>query len=356
MPKLTFCIFCSKRCVAMASSLRLAKRRKGCIFVVFVEAKVAMEIGRRKFAQGLCKFGVGRQCEYLCTVNIIAMYNNPNIISADDVQMYQTHGDHIAAVMDTETFIKEYLQKILSESKLVSKVSTDVFLESEEPYVTDVFSLLYGNEDMGISALIATDKAKTSNQFVSAYPVFFGKKLRVKVNTVWVWSNRMEATVECSFKDFTFSFFATDYSANKDAYVPGKEIDIKVGALGLRVEEAAHGFSFEGQQAVDWLAKIGEKPDYDEQGEVVPVKFSTEEMVAFFPLNEKCPEEPEFQSPAGDVSERHFLSQDFWETEIYICRQEFDCKVPLMFRKDMLPGLKPGMPLRGYLWIVGRIY
>ena len=308
-----------------------------------------------KFAQGLCEFGRQRRRGYLCIINNNDMYNNPNIISADDVQMYQTHGDHIEAVMDTESFIKDFLQQILSESKLSGKVQTDVALEDPEPYQTDVFSLQFGEPDLGFAAIIATDKSRTSNQFVSTYPVFFGKTLKAKVETVWIWSNRMEATVRCRYRSFSFSFFATDYFLHKDDYIPGKEIEIKLGAWGLRVEEADHGFSFEGQQAIDFLAKTGEKPDYDDQGNVIPVKFSTENLVAFFDLNEKCPDEPEFQSPAGTMRERSLLGIDFWETDIFIHRDHFDVKVPILFRKDMLPVAKDGMPLRGYMWIVGKI-
>lgn len=282
------------------------------------------------------------------------MYNNPNIISAEDVQMYQTHGDHIEAVMDTESFIKDFLQQILGESKLSGKANTDVILEYPEPYHTDVFSLQYGEPDLGFTAIIATDKAKTSNQFVSAFPVFYGSALRVKVETVWVWSNRMEATVRCRYRSFSFSFFATDYFMHKSDYIPGNEIEIQVGAWGLRVEEADHGFSFEGQQAIDFLAKTGEKPDYDDQGNIIPVKFSTENLVAFFDINEKCPEEPEFQSPAGEMRHRDLLGVDLLETDIFIHREHFDVKIPILFRKDMLTEAKEGMPLRGYMWIVGK--
>ena len=283
------------------------------------------------------------------------MYNNPNIISADDVQMYQTHGDHIEAVMDTEIFIKYHLQRILSESKLVNKVHTEVNLEADQPYMTDVFSLQYGDGRLGFMALIATDKAHTSNQFVSAYPIYFGMKIRVRIETVWVWSSLLEATVQCNFRGFRFSFFATDYYMHKSEYIPGREMEVELAAWGLRVEEADHGFSFEGQKAVDWLAKTGEKPPYDEAGNVIPIHFSTEDMVAFFPINEKCPEEPEFQSPAGAIRERTLLGVEFWETDVFIHRDEYMLKLPLLFRKDMIPDAKAGMPLRGYMWIVGKI-
>ena len=283
------------------------------------------------------------------------MYNNPNIISADEAKMYQTHGDHIEVVVDTELFIRDYLQRIIAESKLVDKIQTDVKLEDPEAYITNVFSLLYGESNLGFIALIATDKAKTSNQFVSAYPVYLGKRIHVKVEKVWVWSNLIEATIECSIKHFQFSFFATDYYRHKHDYVPGKEIDINIGAWGLRIEEADRGFTFEGQQAIDFLAKTGETPNYDENGDVIPVRFNTENLVAFFPLNEQCPEEPEFQSPASEIREKSLLGESFWETDIFIHRDYFDVKIPLLFKKEMVPDAKAGMPLRGFMWLVGAI-
>lgn len=283
------------------------------------------------------------------------MYNNPNIISADDVQMYQTHGDHIATVMDTESFIKDYLQEILSGSKLENKAHTDVKLETAEPYETDVFSLNYGDDNLGFTALIATDKTHTSNQFVSTYPVFFGKKLRVRIDNVWVWSNRIEATVKCTIKDLSFSFFAADYFMNKDAYIPGNEIEINVGAWGMRVEEAEHGFYYKGQQAIDFYDRIGDTPEFDENGDVIPVKINTEKLIYFFSISEKCPEEPEFRSPAGTIRERSLLGVDFWQTDIFIIRHDYDFHIPLLFRKEMVPALNEGMPLKGFIWIVGKI-
>ena len=100
-----------------------------------------------KFAQALCEFARPDGMVYLCVRNSNDMKYTQNIIPADSVQMYQTHGDHIEAVMDTETFIKDYLQRMLSESKLVKKVRTEVDLEAKEPYTTDVFSLLYGDHE-----------------------------------------------------------------------------------------------------------------------------------------------------------------------------------------------------------------
>ena len=300
--------------------------------------------------QGLYDFARSDLMEYLCVRILTAMKYTQRIIPADSVQMYQTHGNHIEAVMDTELFIKDYLQWILPKSKLVKKVRTEVDLEAKDPYITDAFSLLYGEENLGFVAIIATDKARTSNQFV-----FFGKKMRVRIETVWVWNNLMEATVQCEINSFLFSFFATDYFLHKDEYVPGRELDIKFGAWGLQIEEADHGFSFEGQQAVDFLAKTGESPHYDEKGHVLPVHFNTENLVAFFPINSKCPEESEFQSPAGEMQTRSLLGIDFFQTDVFIHRDRFEVKIPLVFRKEMVPEAKAGMPLRGFMWIVGAI-
>lgn len=292
--------------------------------------------------------------EYLCTRLIINdMSHKENIIPASSVQMYQVHGNHIDAVMDTQPFFQSYFKRVLSESKLQEKALSTVVMGKPEPFETAVFSLLYGDKDLGFYSIIAVDQENKVNQFMSSFPFYLAKKMQVLVEKVWVWDNLLEATVECSYRDFTFCFFAADYYAHKEDYVPGQVIEIRMGAMGMRVEEPEHGFSFEGQKAVDWLAKLGKEPDYDENGQVKPIHFSTEQLVAFFPGYDKCPDEASFQSQAGEMKERRFMDIDFYETEIIIHRDEFEVSMPFIFRKDFVPDAHKDMPLRGSLWIVG---
>ena len=136
------------------------------------------------------------------------------------------------------------------------------------------------------------------------------------------WDNGIEATICCSVGDFRFAFFAMDYYENKKSYVAGDSLSMDVSALGCKVKEASRGFSFEGQQAVDWLAKIGQKPDIDQSGNIQPVKFSTEKLVAFLNHDERCPDEAEFQSPITSISSTLLLDVDFYLAEMTIFRNE----------------------------------
>lgn len=281
------------------------------------------------------------------------MIDKTQIIPASKVEMYQVHGNHIEAIMETKSFLMDYIRTVIEKSTKAQGARTEVIMNDSKPFETQAASLCYGEEDFGFSVIIATDKEQKTNQVVSFFPYFYSKKIRVRVETIWVWDNLLEATIKCSFGEFEFSFFATDYFAHKDAYMPGNEIDIRIGAMGMHIEEGEHGFDFEGQKAIDWLAKLGEQPTYDENGQVKPIHFNTEQLVAFLPGDDKCPDEASFQSPTGEIRERSFMDREFYETEIIIHRDEDEVSIPFIFRKEFVPEAVKGTPIRGALWIVG---
>lgn len=272
-------------------------------------------------------------------------------------KLYQTHGDHIDAIMPTSVFMKDYLQRVLSDSKVYRKVRTVVSTDEIPSERTDVFSLRYGQGNMSMLSLIAYSSRKEANLFMSTYPLLEGKSIRVKIDDVLEWDNGIEATICCSVDDFQFAFFAMDYYENKKSYASGDSMSIDVSALGCKVKEASRGFSFEGQQAVDWLAKIGQKPDIDQSGNIQPVKFSTEKLVAFLNHDERCPDEAEFQSPINSISLTSLFDIDFYSAEIAIRRGENgdDIIIPLYFRKDMLPNVKEEDPISGWIWVLGQL-
>ena len=283
------------------------------------------------------------------------MIDKTQIIPASKAELYQVHGNHIDAIMETKDFLMSHIRTVIQEAKLAKGATTEVIMEDPEPFVTKAASLSYGDEEFGFTVIIAADKEEKSNQVITFFPYYCVKKMRVRVETVWVWDNLLEATVRCSYGEFEFGFFAADYFAHKDAYMPGNEIEIRIGAMGMRVEEGDHGFSFEGQKAIDWLAKLGKEPEYDENGQVKPVHFNTEQLVAFFQSDDKCPDEASFQSPAGEIRERQFMGIDFYETEVIIHRDEDEVSVPFVFRKDRVPDAIKDMPIRGALWLVGLL-
>lgn len=273
-------------------------------------------------------------------------------------ELYQNHGDHIDAIMPTSLFMKDYLQRTISDSKVFKKVRSEVTAEDMDNERTDVFSLVSDYEDMSMLTLLAYSLESKTNYFISIYPKLHGKKILVKIEDVIDWDNQIEATVICSVGDFDFAFFATDYYANKRAYCVGDTLSIEIAALGCKVEEAERGFTFEGQKAIDWLAKIGKQPTYDEQGNVEPIRFSTEKLVAFFNSDDKCPDEAQFQSPISNLCTDRLLGIEFYKGDVCIHRDEDDnaMDIPLYFRKDFVPSVRNSDPLRGWMWLVGNIY
>lgn len=271
-------------------------------------------------------------------------------------ELYQNHGDHIEAIMSTSIFMKNYLQKTISDSKVFKKIRTEVNAEDIDGKRTDVFSLVSGDDDMAMLTLLAYSPKSRTNFFISIYPTLRGRNILVKIEEVIEWDNKLEATVICSVGDFEFAFFATDYYANKRAYCVGDTLSIEIAALGCKVEEAGRGFSFEGQKAIDWLAKIGKKPTYNPDGNVEPIHFNTEKLVAFLNHDEKCPDEAEFQSPVYSIQSNVLLGVDFYTTKIALHKDEDDeITIPLYFRKDFIPLLQERTPIRGWLWVTGCI-
>ena len=273
-------------------------------------------------------------------------------------ELYQNHGDHIEALMPPKAFIKQ-LPDFMKESRLTTKVRTLISLEGCENQDSEAFVLNYGNRERTIAIVVAYNPTDDTNVFVSAYPVFFdGKPYNVTIEKVVEWDNHLEATVYATVDDFNFAFFPTDYLGNKETYVPGKTITIRLSALAMKAEEAERGFEFSGEQALSFLSKIGQSPTYDENGKMEPVKFSTANMVAYLASDDKCPDEAQFQSPVTQVNSCRFLGVGFWSCNIVVHRDEqneVDLVVPLYFRRDFISNLHEGDPVRGWLWMMGEL-
>jgi len=273
-------------------------------------------------------------------------------------ELYQNHGDHIEAIMPTQQFIENHLQQIISNSEFFQKVKTEVSDEEMKNQLTDVFSLKHNEGDMNMLTLLAYSPKRQVNMFMSVYPLLKGNVVKLKVEKVYEWFNQVEATIICSVGDFEFAFFATDYYANKQSYSVGNELEIELAALACQFEEAQRGFTFEGQQAIDWLAKMGEQPTYNDKGEVEPIHFSMEKLVAYINHDEKCPDEAEFQSPISHISSTSLLKIDFYKGDIVIHRDdETDAEivVPIYFRKDFFSNVQESDPVRGWLWLTGQL-
>lgn len=275
-------------------------------------------------------------------------------------ELYMDHGDHLEAIMPTDLLIKNHFGDIFKESYVWKKTRTMVTTEDLYEVRTRVFSLAFGEDDIKLLTTIAHDKKNKTNIFMSMYPVCKGVSVEVRIDKVMEWDNQIEATICCSVEEIKFAFFAVDYYCNKRKYVVGQTMAIDLAALAMKVKEAKRGFSFEGQRDCDWLAKLGQSPTYDENGNVEPVRFSIEKLVAFLNTDTKCPDEAEFQSPVGAIEKISILGIDFFKTMIMIGRRnteygELEVTIPLYFRQDFFPTVKADDPVSGWLWVTGSI-
>jgi hypothetical protein len=182
--------------------------------------------------------------------------NRFKVIDPDE-ELYMNHGDHLDCIMPSNQLIQKYLNTIIQEAKAWRTARTIVTTEDMYEERTTVFSLMFGTGDVKLLTTIAVSKKNQSNEFMSIYPFGNGVPYTVKIDKVLEWDNQIEATVLCSIGDLEFAFFPIDYYCNKTKYLEGKKLTVDLSALGMKVEEAQRGFQFEGQQAIDWLAKIG---------------------------------------------------------------------------------------------------
>ncbi len=281
--------------------------------------------------------------------------SKPVISSAADAELFQSHGSRIEAFFNLDDFVKRLINPMIQASAVDAKTQTAVVFDDGSFDNTDVFGLLYGSKALGFMTLLATNKERQVNEVLATYPVADGETHRAHIDEVMVWDNQICATIRCTIGDYSLAFFATDFYLNKERYSESEMLDINLAAFACAAEEADKGFSFEGQKAVDWLAKMGEKPTYNEDGSVQPVRFSTEDLVVYLDLESKAPDEAQFQSPAGPVENMSFVDVELYKTSIKIRGNDADFGVSLFLRKEFIPNLEEKMPIRGYSCMIGRI-
>ena len=122
-----------------------------------------------------------------------------------------------------------------------------------------------------------------------------------------------------------------------------------------KTEPESKGFKFEGQQAIDFKAKLGEDPEYDEEGNVIPIEFSTESLCVFSQSGD-VPDDAEFITTVDNIKTVEALGNDFWNFDIIYRGEEYnEVKIPafvLKSKENM--SLDTATQLQGYLWWICR--
>lgn len=158
------------------------------------------------------------------------LYENAKILKEEDSG---GHGDkwHIFAI-DDETFMSTTIPLVLENSILLK---SNTHLEADEHKDEVQGGLLYYTEEhevCGITAVIARLK-DGSNQFISMYPEFSGKRFKTSIEEIELFPNQYEARLDLSLIDFpqTITIFDTRFLNNRFMYEKDKVYDVDIAAL-----------------------------------------------------------------------------------------------------------------------------
>jgi len=268
-------------------------------------------------------------------------------------ECYQGHGDHIDTIMDPEEFLEKHLPE----------VGTWTFFDTAHTHIThneyqddegDLLVVKTGG-DMGMIALMLNNAKAKRIDFVSTYPFHKGIPHKLTIKKVAEWDNQVEAVVYAETEEMPIAFYATDYYTNKKKYVPGAELDIELAASAYKIVEGESETVLDAETSAKMRSDMGIEPEYDKEGNILPMILCNEELVAYLPHNEEYPDDAEFASSIKSVEQVSLFGIDFIKAEISICHEPEETYVPLYFKKEYLPDAKKGTLVRGFLWMQGKI-
>lgn len=263
----------------------------------------------------------------------------------------QSHGNHMEAAFSKP--IMDVVKYTIANGDNIKAIETFVFEEDGLPIKRKVFSLEHTDGDVtALGLLVSKEK---SNELLSMFPVSSeGNVVEIEIEKVYVWENGIEATIQGYIDDKPISFFMTNYYLHKEKVYPKSICEFKISAFAYNCEcVTKKTFQFEGEQAISFLEKINNSPDYDENGNIKPVVFNLENMVAFLQSNEKYLDEMEYQSPIVSVQEIEAWGDQMYKIQIHAFRNP-DIDIPIYLKKDLL-NVTPilNMPIRGNGWVQG---
>lgn len=229
--------------------------------------------------------------------------------------------------------------------------------EDDKQRKTIVFSITDENE-LTAFVLIATNEESNTNEVITGYPIVQSTNIiQLKIKEIKEWENLIEAVILGETEDGnSISFFDTKYFTQKDNYKVGGTYNFTISALCYNVEILKEkSFSFEGQDAINWLAKSGQNPSYDEQANLEPIVFDLTNLVAFLPTNEDYPDDVEFQSPINTIETVKAFNNEYYKMGITIFRDP-DIKIDV-FAKTNFFDTKPQTKdaIRGFIWLQGYL-
>ena len=268
-------------------------------------------------------------------------------------ECYQGHGDHIDTIMDPDEFLEKHLPE----------VGTWTFFDTAHTNIThneyhndegDLLVVKTGG-DMGMIALMLNNAKAKRIDFVCTYPFHKGIPHKLNIKKVAEWDSQVEAVVYAETEEMPIAFYATDYYTNKNKYVPGAVLNIELAGSAYKIVEGESETVLDAETSARVRSDMGIEPEYDKDGNVLPMILNNEKLVAYLPHNEEFPDDAEFASSIKSVEQVSLFGIDFIKAEISICHEPEETYVPLYFKKEYLPNAKKGTLVRGFLWMQGKI-
>ena len=280
----------------------------------------------------------------------------------------QGHGDHNETVNGYATsreFLAECLPKAIQEADMVlgTKTPIECSVDGDATIMRKFILLGAKNAPVRLLAIIACNESAKTNELYSVYPECDGVEVEVCLSAIHEWAAGYEATLEGTVLGDAkreVAFFDTRYVLNKDKYVIGETYKFRMAAFAYNVAiipEEEREFRMEGEKAIDYQKRLGNEPEFDENGKVKPVIFRMDEMVAFFQQSRAYPDDAEFQSPVfDDPVEFVRFGTSFYKLTVAIARDDDDIRIPLVAKKTLFSLIpKKSDPIRGRIWVQGYL-
>lgn len=250
---------------------------------------------------------------------------------------------------------------LVKDGEIISKIKQTVKFDEDNDNgkLREIFAIGLADGELDEMALVV--EHGNTNDLVTVYPcVTDGTLLPLKITKIHEWGDKIEAVIEGEYEHgdntVTFCFFDTHYFENKGLYEVGSTYDFKLSFMAYSAKVLKETtFSFEGQQAIDFLTKIGNKPHYDENGNVEPVTIKMDRMVFFLSTDKENPDDVEYQSPVAECGNIVFRDIKYYKLKMKVYDEgETQICLPLYARADLFEQQpQTDDPVIGEGWIQG---
>lgn len=273
-----------------------------------------------------------------------------------------SHLDHWPALFCTRRKLLNALDKELKESKFLFGRNMSFNYAGKDYIDAEIFAIEKKDGPIAIRSLIYYDKEAEENKLISTFPI--GEPLEecgsVELrHTIDQWQNKIEANIEgelVSKNWSTLNFYSTDYLMQKPFVRLTHSAKYSLVAFGLRCELASQkDIRFEGQEALDFLKKINREPQFDENGEVVPVIINKRNMVSFLPTHPDTPDIMQFHSPISHIESFTSFDVSMYRMTITIARSDSNLNITLYARQHFFRRTpRVGDAIEGVIWLQGH--